>query len=257
MVKQQDAVFRQAYPAPPHWVVRFDVAYPPGPGTFVLADLGGPLREVLFPATIDADREGTVNGFTAMLPPRHPATRLLPGTTVNMLGPLGQGFRLGDATRLLLIAEAASLPPLLPLLEAAPSVALVIEALTRAQLPSPDYFPPTVELTLVTRDGSAGYLGPLESQDPAPAHLERVMPRLIELIAWAECACFACSNDRYPALAAIVRAARIQPTADFAQALVQVPMPCGVGACEVCRINTRTGEKHACIDGPVFDMMSL
>ncbi|MFN2285140.1 MAG: hypothetical protein ACK2UQ_12020, partial [Anaerolineae bacterium] len=64
MVKQQDAVFRQAYPAPPYWVVRFDVAYPPDPGTFVLADLGGPLREVLFPATIDADRAGTVNGFT-------------------------------------------------------------------------------------------------------------------------------------------------------------------------------------------------
>jgi len=257
MVKQQDAIFRQAYPAPPYWVARFDVAHPPGPGAFMLADLGGPLRETLFPATIDADRASTVNGFTAMLPPRHPATRLLPGTTVNMLGPLGQGFRLGDATRLLLVAEAAFLPPLLPLLEAAPSVGLVVEAPTRAQLPPPDRFPPTVELTLVTRDGSAGYLGPLESQDPAPANLERVMSRLIELIAWAECACFACSNDRYPALAAIVRAARIQPTPDFAQALVQVPMPCGVGACEVCRISTRAGEKHACTDGPVFDIMSL
>ncbi|MEJ5312313.1 MAG: hypothetical protein WHX52_21315 [Anaerolineae bacterium] len=248
MVKQQDAVFRQAYPAPPYWVARFDVAHPPGPGAFVLADLGGPLREVLFPATIDAD------GFTVMLPPRHPATRLLPGTTVNMLGPLGQGFRLGGATRLLLVAETACLPPLLPLLEAAPAVALVIEAPTRAQLPPPDRLPPTVELTLVTRDGSAGYLGPLESQDPAPANLQRVMPHLVELIAWAECACFACANDRYPALATIVRAARIQPPPDFAQALVQVPMPCGVGACEVCRTPTRTGEKHACIDGPVFDM---
>jgi len=248
MVKQQDAVFRQAYPAPPYWVARFDLPHPPGPGGFVLADLGGPLREALFPAAIDA------NGFAAMLPPRHAATRLLPGATVNMLGPLGQGFRLGDATRLLLVAEAAFLPPLLPLLEAVPAVALVIEAPTRAQLPPPDRFPPAVELTLVTCDGSAGYLGPLESTDPAPANLERVTPRLVELIAWAECACFACASDRYPALAALVRAARIQPAPDFAQALVQVPMPCGVGACEVCRINTRAGEKHACTDGPVFDI---
>jgi NAD(P)H-flavin reductase len=260
MVKQQAAVFRQAYPAPPYWVARFDVVHPPAPGAFMLADLGGPLREALFPAAIDAGRAdtgraGAANGFSVMLPPRHPATRLLPGATVDMLGPLGQGFRLGAATRLLLVAEVAYLPPLLPLLEAAPAVALVLEAPTRAQLPPPDRFPPAVELTLVTRDGSAGYLGPLESPDPAPANLERVMPRLLELISWAECVCCACANDRYPALAALVRAARIQPTADFAQALVQAPMPCGVGACEVCRTSTRAGEKHACIDGPVFDMV--
>ncbi|HOU14435.1 MAG TPA: hypothetical protein PKZ84_15110 [Anaerolineae bacterium] len=248
MVKQQDAVFRQAYPTPPYWAARLDVATPPAPGAFVLADLGGPLREALFPAAIDAD------GFTVMLPPRHPVTRLLPGATVNLLGPLGQGFRLGGATRLLLVAEAACLPPLLPLLDAAPAVALVVEAPTRAQLPSPDRFPPTVELTLVTRDGSTGYLGPLESQEPAPANLQRVLPHLVELIAWAECACFACAPDRYAALAGIVRAARIQPAPDFAQALVQTAMPCGVGACEVCRISTRAGEKHACIEGPVFDM---
>ena len=63
--------------------------------------------------------------------------------------------------------------------------------------------------------------------------------------------------DRYPALAAIVRAARIQPAPDFAQALIQTAMPCGVGACEVCRIPTRAGEKHVCADGPVFDILTL
>lgn len=217
----------------------------------MLADLGGPLREVLFPAAL------TVDGFTAMVPPRHPATQLLPGATVNMLGPLGQGFRLDGTTRLLLVAEAALLPPLLPLLEAASAVALVVEAPTRAQLPSPDRFPPTTELLLVTRDGSSGYLGPLESQDPAPANLQRVLPHLLELIAWAERVCFACVNERYPALAAIVRAARLHPAPDFAQALVQTAMPCGVGACEICRIPTRFGEKHACTDGPVFDILTL
>ncbi len=251
MVKQQDAIFRQAYPAPPYWVARFDVAHPPAAGTFVLADLGGPLREVLFPASCDAD------GFTAMLPPRHPVTRLLPGTTVNILGPLGQGFRLGNATRLLLVAEAAFLPPLLPLLESAPAIALVVEAPTRAQLPSPDCFPPTVELTLVTCDGSAGYLGPLDSQESAPPNLQRVLPHLAELIAWAECVCFACAPARYPALAAMVRAVRLRPAPDFAQALIQTTLPCGVGACEVCRMPTRTGEKHVCVDGPVFDLLTL
>lgn len=217
----------------------------------MLADLGGPLREALFPAAVMAD------GFSVMVPPRHPATQLLPGATVNMLGPLGQGFRLGDVTRLLLVAEVALLPPLLPLLDAAAAVTLVVETSTRAQLPPPDRFPPTTELLLVTRDGSGGYLGPLESQAPAPANLQRVLPHLLELLAWAERACFACANERYPALAAIVRAARLHPAPDFAQALVQTVMPCGVGACEICRIPTRFGEKHACTEGPVFDLLSL
>lgn len=251
MVKQQAAVFRRAYPVPPHWAVRFDVDHAPGAGAFVLADLGGPLREPLFPASVDSD------GFTTRVPPRHPATRLLPGTAVDILGPLGRGFRLGDATRLLLVAETTRLPLLMPLLDAAPSVALVIEAPTRAQLPPPDRFPPTVELILVTCDGSTGYLGPLESEDPAPTGLERITSRLMELLVWAECACFACSRDRYPALGALVRAARIQPPRDFAQAIIQVAMPCGVGACDVCRVPTAHGEKRACTDGPVFDLLTL
>jgi len=233
----------------------------------VLADLGGPLREVLFPAFIDD------TGFAVMLPPGHPATRLLPGSPIDIIGPTGRGFRPGNAQRLLLVSSADMLPLLLPLLagapnnapfrngmsflNGAPSIALVIEGATRAQLPLPEQIPPAVELTLVTLDGSAGYLGPLESQEPAPAGLERVGPYLLELIAWAECACFACNNDRYPALASLVRQVRIQPAPDFAQALVRVEMPCGVGVCEVCRIATRHGEKCACTDGPVFDLLEL
>ena len=242
---------------PPYWAVRFDVEHAPGAGAFinagafVLADLGGPLRAPLFPASVDGD------GFTTIVPPRHPATKLLPGTTVDMLGPLGRGFRLNNATRLLLVAEATQLPLLMPLLNAAPSVALVIEAPTRAQLPPPDRFPPTVELVLATCDGSTGYLGPLESEEPAPTGLERITSRLTELLLWAERACFACSRDRYPVLGALVRAARIQPGRDFAQAIIQVAMPCGVGACDVCRVPTAHGEKRACTDGPVFDLLTL
>lgn len=251
MVKQQTAVFRQAYPVPPQWAVRFDVAHAPEAGAFVLADFGGPLREPLFPASRDAE------GFMAMVPPRHPATRLLPGAAVDLLGPLGHGFHLDGATRLLLVAEAAHLPPLLSLLDATTAVTLVIEAPTRAQLPSPDRFPATVELILVTRDGSTGYLGPLESTEPAPAGWQRIAPRLVELLAWAERACFACDETRYATLAPLVRAARIQPAPDFAQALIQTTMPCGVGACDICRVHTANGEKHACTDGPVFDLLAL
>jgi hypothetical protein len=156
-----------------------------------------------------------------------------------------------------LIAGAESLPLLGPLFQAAPSVVLVVEAATRAQLPPPNRFPPTVELTLVTRDGSAGYLGPLEAEGAAPAGLERAHTRLVELVAWAERICVAHDPSRYPALAALVKRVRLQPHADLAQAIVRVPMPCGAGVCDVCRVATPRGERRACVDGPVFDLLDF
>ncbi len=250
-MKQQTATFRFALPSPPHWAVRLDVTQPPRAGQYVLADCGGPLREALFPADVDAD------GFTALAPRGHPITRLLPGATVDLLGPLGNGFRVDKVQRLLLIAEADKLPALRPLLNAAPAVTLVVEGPTRARMPAPDSLPPAVELLLVTLDGSVSYLGPLESQEPAPAGQERIGPLLAELIAWTECLCLACTRERYPALAGLVRQVRLQPVPHFAQALVHTDMPCGVGACDVCRIPTRHGEKHVCTDGPVFDLLEI
>lgn len=250
-MKRQSATLRYARPRPPAWEVRLDMNQPPGAGEYVLADFGAPVREPLFPALVDAE------GFTAVLAPGHPATRILPGTPVDVLGPLGRGFRIGDIVRLLLVAEVAYLPVLLPLVQAAPSVVLVVEATTRARLPSPSAFPPALELLMVTLDGSAGYLGPVELDGTAPLGLERAATRMRELLAWSERVCLACAAERYAAMARMVRDVRLQPFQDFAQALIQVPMPCGVGACDVCRVRTRHGEAHACVDGPVFDLMDF
>ncbi|MGC9522782.1 MAG: hypothetical protein ACP5HG_12985 [Anaerolineae bacterium] len=255
MVKRQAASLRYARPAPPWWELWLDLDQPPAAGAYVLADLGGPLREPLFPSVVD---EG---GFATMVPPGHAATQLLPGTVVDVLGPLGRGFRLDppdhSLARLLLIAEVPHLPLIRPLYQLADSVALVVEATTRAQLPSPGQFPTALELTLVTRDGSAGYLGPLEAAGDAPVGLERVDSRLRELLAWTERVCLACDPARYPAFAQMIREVRLQPQPDFAQALVKVSMPCGVGVCDVCRIATRHGERRVCVDGPVFDLLDF
>ncbi len=251
MVKQQTATLRLARPSPPYWAVRLDVAQPPVAGQFVLADFGGPLREALFPAAIDA------TGFTFMAPPGHPATRLLPGAALDLIGPSGRGFRVDNVQRLLLVGTVQLAPVLWPLLESAPSVALVIEGPTRARMPSSDSIPPAVELTLVTLDGSAGYLGPLEATGPAPSGMERVVPHLLDLLTWAECVCFACDAERYPALRQLILQARLHPSRDFAQALLHAAMPCGLGACDICRIPTRNGEKHVCTDGPVFDLLEI
>ncbi len=239
----QEAVFRGGRATPPFWTLRFETERPPAAGRFVLADLGGAVREVLFPSAVD---EGA---FESVVAPGHPATRLLPGTPVSLLGPGGRGFRVAGAARLLLVAEAEQLPLLCPLLQAAPAVAVVVEAPGRALLPPPGRFPPSVELHLVTHDGSVGHAGRLEA-------LLEAGP-LEPLLAWAERLCCACAPARYPALARSVRRVRLQPGGDFAQALVRTPLPCGVGACEICRITTRNGERQVCTTGPVFDLLEL
>jgi dihydroorotate dehydrogenase electron transfer subunit len=255
MVRRQTAVLRYARPAPPLWEVRLDLNVAPAAGAYLLADFGGPVREPLYPVEIDGV------GFVTSVVPGHPATRLLPGTGVDVLGPLGRGFRLhtpGYAlARLLLIADVAFLPLLRPLYQAAPAVALIVEATTRAQIPSPSQFPASLELTLVTRDGSSGYLGPIEAEGNAPVGLERAGGRVRELLLWAERVCFACDPERYPALATLVQQVRLQPQPDFAQALIQSPMPCGVGVCDVCRVILPRGDLHACVDGPVLDLLSF
>ncbi len=255
MVRRQQARVEALRPAPPWWEVRLSLPHVPDPGSFLLGDLGEALRVPLFPSSV------APGAITVHVLPGHPLTEVLPGTAVDVLGPLGKGFRLPregqTLDRLLLIAEADYLPLLAPLFDAASSVVLVVEASTHARLPRPAHLPLSLELVLVTLDGSAGYLGPLEGDEPSLEGLERVGSRLSELIRWAEGIGLACDPARYPALAERVRQARMQMPRDFAQALVAVPMPCGVGACDVCRVVTRHGERHACTDGPVFDLMEF
>ncbi len=244
MSKHTTATFREAHPEPPFWRVRFEMLNPPRPGCFLLADFGAPLREVLFPAALHAE------GFDVLVPPGHPVQRLLPGEAVDLLGPFGRGFQTEQVERLLLVAEAHLLPPLLPLLEAAPMVTLVLAAPTRALLPPAQRFPPAVELHLITQDGSVGYAGTLETCHNADSPL-------LEAVQWADRLCASCDPVFYPKLARIVRQQRLNPPSNFAQVLIQVAMPCGVGACEICRVQTVNGERRACTDGPVFDVLDF
>jgi dihydroorotate dehydrogenase electron transfer subunit len=217
-------------------------------GRFVLAKLGDTLRSPLFPARLGAE------AFDILVPPDHPAARLQPGTTVNVIGPLGQGFEVpASARRLLLVADAAHLPTLLSLsqsknqrsfTEPGFSVALLLSAPTAAKLYPVRFLPSALEVHIVTADGSTGQKGsPLD-----------LFP---DLARWADCICIAGEPDTYPALTHIVREVRLGPGPGFAQALVVPPLLCGVGACQGCAVETTRGTKLACTDGPVFDLLAL
>jgi dihydroorotate dehydrogenase electron transfer subunit len=225
-----------------------DVASGLAAGRFVLAELGDTLRSPLFPAHLGA------RAFDILVPPDHPAGRLQLGDTVNILGPLGRGFRVPDsARRLLLVADTAHLPTLLSLAqpknqipppEPGFSVALLLSGPTATELYPIRFLPPALEVHIVTTDGSAGHGGsPLE-----------LFP---DLARWADCICIAGKPETYPPLADIVREVRLGPRPDFAQALVLPPLVCGVGACQGCGVEAAHGIKLACTDGPVFDLLAL
>lgn len=241
MPRHQLLTLRALQPAPPFWLAECEVAVPPAAGQYLLVDVGLPLREALFPAQVDEGR------MVCAVSVGHPLTRRLPGTTLPAYGPLGRGFRIGEVTRLLLVAEAAHWPLLLPLVSAAPEVVFILEATTRTQLPALERLPTDVEVLVLTRDGSAGQVGYLEHEGSP----------LRELVRWAERVALACEPERYAGLAALVRETRLHVAADFAQALVRVPMPCGIGACDVCRVSVGEREYVTCLEGPVFDVMEL
>jgi len=106
-----------------------------------------------------------------------------------------------------------------------------------------------MEVHVATTDGSAGHHGsPLD-----------LFP---DLVRWADCVCIAGDVVTYPALAEIVREARMLPPLaeggrGRGQALVVPPMACGVGACQGCGVEVVRGVKLACTDGPVFDLLEL
>jgi dihydroorotate dehydrogenase electron transfer subunit len=220
----------------------------------VLADLGGYLRTPLFPAWLEDE------GFDVLIPPGHSAATLRPGDEINLIGPLGQGFEIPTtARRLLLVADTAHLPVLLPLTRPrnqvfsekpgfSSSIALLLSAPTAAELYPIRLLPPALEVHVVTADGSAGHHG--SALDLFP-----------DLARWADCICIAPfhPNDpaTYPALAEIVREVRIGPGHRFAQALVVPLIVCGVGACQGCAVEVARGVKLACTDGPVFDLLEL
>jgi dihydroorotate dehydrogenase electron transfer subunit len=156
------------------------------------------------------------------LPLGHPYTRLAPGDRLDLLGPVGRGFRLPRRGSHVLVI-AAALERLLPLIEAALAEELAVTALTPR---SADLLPAEVEI----------HRGPLTA----------------ELAQWADVVALDVAEPRVRAQH--IRALAPQRGPEYVQALVAPPLPCGTGACQACWVELSQSQvrKLACEDGPVF-----
>ncbi|MDJ0782481.1 MAG: dihydroorotate dehydrogenase electron transfer subunit [Desulfosarcinaceae bacterium] len=172
------------------------------------------------------------------------------GDTLPILGPLGSSFSANKPwRRVFLVAGGIGVAPMPFLADRLLAKRLnpedchvFIGGQSAADLLCQDDFRALgVPLTLTTDDGSAG--DQCLITHPVEAALDRSPPDAL----------FACGP--MPMLACL--AGFLEQRGIFAQVSVESMMACGMGACLGCALpvrDTHAPYRHACIDGPVFDL---
>lgn len=164
--------------------------------------------------------------------------------TLDLLGPLGNGFAIDAASQnLLLIAGGIGIAPLAFLAQQAlgqeKSVILLSGASTTAQLYPLQLLPGEIRTAITTEDGSSGRKGMITD----------ILPDFID---WAD-QIYACGPLAMYQEIAMQRYHAKKPI----QISLEVRLGCGLGACYGCSIKTRYGMKQVCHEGPVFDLEEI
>jgi dihydroorotate dehydrogenase electron transfer subunit len=172
------------------------------------------------------------------------------GDTLDIFGPLGNGFTVyPDSRNLLLVAGGMGIAPLRFLADAAAGagkkVILIMGARSRdyllaislsQSLFNQGLMPSSIHIVNATDDGSEGFKGLATQLIPhylggvdqvlacGPVEMYRTMAKMLEL--------------------------KGRPV----QISLEIMMGCGVGVCYGCTIKTKKGLKQVCKDGPVFEM---
>ncbi|HEX6287860.1 MAG TPA: hypothetical protein VFZ66_01650 [Herpetosiphonaceae bacterium] len=218
------------------------------------------LRQPLFVAA--ADRQ--VATCTLLVPDTDPAHWFLNsqprGAALDILGPLGHGWKLGASVRTLaLLGTTAQAPALFGLAHDAVGRGLAVSVVLGARdkdsddstdagtsAPPPFLLPAAAEYNITH--------GP----DPAAAALALLDEQLLR---WADLLALALPSADLPQAAQRVRSVRLQWPREFAQAALLDPadarLVCCVGVCGVCGIEAKQGRRLVCSAGPVFDLRDL
>lgn len=177
------------------------------------------------------------------------------GARLDVYAPVGTGFAIeGRLGNLLLAGAGPALPALVFLARAlAPRAANVVllAAGTPAALPPPYLLPAEVEYQ-TSADGDEGLLALLGVGGRTSIPALSGSP-----VAWADQICLALTEPLVAGAVEAVRAGRLRWGRGLAQAAVVGPLPCGLGTCLACPIETRDGTRLRCKDGPVFDLRDL
>ena len=169
------------------------------------------------------------------------------GDTLDLMGPLGNGFSIHPTSRhLLMIGGGSGVGPLVALSEVAVSQGLSVVMLlgfrSADRVYPSELLSPEVEYYVATDDGSAGYHG-------------FVTDLVSDYLGWAD-SLYGCGpRAMFLSLLKVARGVNLQKSVQLS---MEENMACGVGACFGCVVENRRGEmKSVCQDGPVFEMRDL
>ena len=162
---------------------------------------------------------------------------------LRLRGPSGRPFAVEAKTRrALLVGQTDGLGPLLHLaanlVRRGMDVTLVVPRIPDSLFMPASTLPPEVE-----------YVTPSESD---------LLETVSGLLEWADALYLATAPEQLPAILTLLRRRLLRLRKGFAQALLAPPpMPCGIGACDLCAVRTSAGYRRACRDGLVFDLLLL
>jgi dihydroorotate dehydrogenase electron transfer subunit len=227
------------------WLKSPEIAWQAQPGQFVMVACGEitVLRRPISVHSVDGDKLAllymVVGKGTEWL------THLKKGNSLDILGPLGNGFTVSSETNsFLLIAGGIGIAPLHFLMEkvkhSCRQIIILHGSKTKTKLYPKELLPPEVSLTVATEDGSAGYKG--------------LITDIIPTFTTTADEIFVCGP--MPMLRYIADNRQILRLADKKpiSLSLEMRMGCGLGVCYGCTIRTKNGLKQVCKDGPVFDL---
>ncbi len=180
-------------------------------------------------------------------------SQLKKGETLDVFGPLGNGFTVYPGSQnLLLVGGGMGIAPLCFLADYAAGegkkVTLIqggrsCDCLLPVSLPQSLFnrgvMPASFQCINATEDGSEGYKG----------LATRLIPHYLE----GNDQIFACG----PAAMYRTMAQMPELKGKDVQVSLEIMMGCGTGVCYSCTIKTKKGLKQVCKDGPVFEMGEL
>ena len=201
------------------------------------------------------------------------------GTELDLLGPLGHGWHIRPTTRnLLLLTEERGLSSMTLLIQHALELELAITLINIAPSLEESYppalLPPEVEYHVITDamqtiPTDTMQTIPLDSNTTqresnrkrrkkksfVPTEPESPLITLLtDLLSWADAAC---CNVSHETLRTLSNRFDVFQHKHFAQVVSTQPLVCGTGICFACSIETVSGQKLVCKDGPVFAMRDI
>lgn len=235
------------------WLEAPEIGTSTRPGQFVMVRCGKDtlLRRPLSVHQVDKDKLALL--FAVVGKGTNWLSQRRAGDTVDIFGPLGNGFTIHpDSKYLLLLAGGIGIAPLRLLVDVAVRQGIKVTLLMGARsathlLPLPagllneGGMPSNINVVNATDDGSKGFKG--------------LATDLIAAYIGEADQIFACGPvDMYRTM---VTLSQQFPKLKSAQLSLEIMMGCGMSVCYACTIRTKNGLKQVCQDGPVFELSEL